>query len=123
MYASGECPRLHKLKQCSCVGEKVHTYPGLSVNITWAEQIGDYADYVLEHDLTGVFHVGSTDCVDYFGFEKAVCGKLGIPVPEFEREEMPENSFQAVVSIRRDIPKCLHITTEEILKRLSERDH
>ena len=118
-----ECPRLHKLKQCSCAGEKVHTYPGLSVNLTWAEQIGDYAGYILEHNLTGVFHVGSTDCVDYFEFEKDVCGKLGIPAPEFEKEEMPENSFQAVVSIRRDIPECLHITTEEILKRLSERDH
>jgi len=55
--------------------------------------------------------------------KKDVCGKLGIPVPEFEREEMPENSFQAVVSIRRDIPECLHITTEEILRRLSERNH
>lgn len=76
-----ECPRLHRLKECSCTGKSVHTFEGYTVNISLAEQIGWYARYVLEHDLTGIFHVGTKDTVDYFKYEKTLCKALGIQMP------------------------------------------
>lgn len=102
-----ECPRLRRLKESSCAGKTLQTYQGDAVNISLAEQIGWYARYVLDHDLTGVFHVGTTDTVDYFEFEKLICKTLDIRPPEFEIIEVGGNAVQAVVPAREEIPRKL----------------
>ncbi|MGN0984943.1 MAG: sugar nucleotide-binding protein [Candidatus Enterenecus sp.] len=116
-----ECPRLRRLKEGSRTGETVQTYQGDAVNISLAEQIGWYARYVLDHDLTGVFHVGTTDTVDYYEFEKMVCETLNIRLPEFEVTPIGGNAVQAVVPARREIPQNLQLTVAQVLQRLAEQ--
>ena len=84
-----DCPRIQALRAHSRNGELHRTCRGSTVNVTLARQIGDYARYVLDHNLCGVFHVGTTDMTDYFAFEQMVCKKLDIPLPTFgvERSE------------------------------------
>lgn len=116
---AAECPRLHRLKECSRTGKTVHTFEGYTVNISLAEQIGWYARYVLEHDLTGIFHVGTKDTVDYFKYEKTLCKALGIPMPEFEIETMENAVFQAVIPTRQEIPESLQMTVAQVLQALT----
>ena len=115
---SPDCPRIHALRTHSRNGELHHTYRGDAVNITLARQIGDYAKYVLDHDLRGVFHVGTTDMTDYFDFEKMVCDVLRIPLPEFETEEPEGQAYQAVLPARREIPDELQLTIAQVLAAL-----
>lgn len=112
------CPRLQVLEKASRTGTPIHTYQGDTVNISLSEQIGSYARYVLEHDLTGVFHVGTVDTVDYFTFEKMVCNALHIQMPEFEIETIEGVAFQAIIPTRQDIPKKLQMTVEQVLQAL-----
>lgn len=113
-----DCPRIRRLKASSRSGEPHHTIRGDAVNVVLARQIGDYAKYVLEHELRGIFHVGTTDTADYFAFEKMACDALGIPKPVFEIEETGMEAYQAVLPGRRDITDALQMTVAQVLESL-----
>ncbi len=113
------CPRIQQLVAHSHSGKPHCTYPGNMVNITYAKQIGIYAKYVLEHDLHGVFHVGTTDTVDYFDFEKMICETLGIKPPNFVAESVETKAFQAVIPGRKEIPNNLQMTVVQVLAALN----
>lgn len=93
------------------------------MNVTSSSQIGAYAAYVLTHDLKGIFHVGSTDTVDYFEFQKMVCDLLKIQYPAFALEDIPEKVYQAVISARTEIPDALQLTVMQVLETLKKTDY
>lgn len=121
MVWAPECPRLRRLEECSRTGKPVRTYRGIRVNISLAKQIGWYARYILDHDFTGVFHVGTMDTVDYFEFEKMVCDTMDIEPPEFVIETEESAAFQAVIPARNDIPNNLQMTVAQVLQALKEK--
>ena len=88
------------------------------MNVTLARQVGDFTKYVLDRLLRGVFHVGTTDMVDYFTFEKLVCKALGIREPAFEIAESGMETYQAALPARSEIPEALRPTVAEVLERL-----
>ena len=112
---SRECRRMDFIKECSANGKELKTYPGLMFTITLAEQIGDYVRYILDNELSGVFHVGSEDMVDYNGFECMVCDRLKIPYPTFDVEEVEQPAYQAFLPTIRDIPSSMRRTIADIL--------
>lgn len=113
-----DCPRIRLLEEHSRNGTPHHTWHGDAVNVVLAEQVGEYARYVLGHGLRGIFHVGTTDVVDYFTFEKMVCGALGIREPAFEIEETGTEAYQAVLPGRREIPETMRMTVVQVVERL-----
>ena len=117
---SADCPRVRLLRAHSRNGEPHHTYAGSMVNVAYAEQIGNYAKYTLEHDLSGIFHVGTTDMVDYRAFEEMVCEALRIKPPEFEFKTAAPTAFQAVIPTRREIPDDLQLTVAQVLVAMAQ---
>ena len=83
------CPRVRQLRHSSESGEPHPTYPGYTINVTLADQIGDYARYVLSRKLHGIFHVGTTDTVNYAAFEEMVSLRM----------DNGENRFGRIVQI------------------------
>lgn len=112
------CPRVALLKAHSLSREPHHTCRGNMVNITLARQIGAYARYVLNHDLHGIFHVGTQDTIDYYTFEQMVCEMLQIVPPEFAVEEAGTQAYQAVLPAREEIPSALQMTVHQVLAAL-----
>lgn len=115
---SFDCPRVQQLKLHSCSGAPHHTYPNYMINVTLAKQIGEYAKYVLDHNLHGIFHVGTTDMVNYFSFEKMVCETLKINLPQFVTETAAEKVFFAILPSRKEIPDNLQMTVSDVLAAL-----
>lgn len=113
-----ECPRIQQLRKYSSTGEPMVTYPKDYVNVTLTQQIADYAKYVLDHNLRGIFHVGSVDTVDYHEFQKMVCNLLKIKLPVFEPVDIPEKVYQAVIPTRKEIPDTLQLTVSQVLNAL-----
>ncbi len=115
---SVDCPRVQQLKLHSRNGEPHQTYPNYMINVTFAKQIGEYAKYVLAHNLHGIFHVGTTDTVSYFSFEQMVCEVLKIKIPQFVTETVPEEIFFAILPTRKEIPNNLQMTVSDVLSAL-----
>lgn len=116
-----DCPRIQMLREYSTSRKPLSTYPNDYVNVTLSSQVGAYAEYVLTHDLKGIFHVGSTDMVDYYEFQKMVCDLLQIQYPAFALEDIPEKVYQAVIPARTEIPDALQITVMQVLETLGGR--
>ena len=115
---SADCPRVQQLKLHSRNGEAYHTYPNYRINVTLAKQIGNYAKYVLDNDLYGIFHVGTIDTVNYFSFEKRVCESLKIEPPQFIAETEGGEAFLAILPARKEIPNNLQMTVSDVLSAL-----
>lgn len=114
-----ECPRVQQLKLHSR-SEKTHpTYPDYTINVTFAKQIGEYTRYVLDHDLCGIFHVGTTDTVNYASFEEMVCKALKIRPPQFAAEAETGKKFLAILPARREIPNDLQMTVSDVQAALN----
>lgn len=115
---SADCPRVRQLELHCRNGEAHHTYPDYMINVTFAKQIGEYAKYVLDNKLHGIFHVGTTDTVNYFSFEKMVCEALGIKQPQFVTETAKEEVSFAIPPSRKEIPDELQMTISDVLSAL-----
>ena len=114
-----DCPRVRQLKLHSRSEESHPTYPDYTINVTLAKQIGEYAGYVLGHDLCGIFHVGTTDTVNYASFEEMVCKALKIRPPQFAAEAGDEKMIFAILPARKEIPDDLQITVSDVLAALN----
>lgn len=115
------CPRIQQLKADSQSGTPHRTYANDRVNVVYSRQIGVWAQYVLERNLHGVFHVGTVDMVDYYAFERMVCDALSIKQPEFEITQANPAAFQAVLPSRSEIPDALQMTVRQVLAALGGR--
>lgn len=106
------------MKRHSCNKEPYHTYPNYRINVTYARQIGNYAKYVLDNDLHGIFHVGTTDTIHCVSFEKMICEALKIELPQFVAETEGEEVFFAIFPSRKEIPDDLQMTVSDVLSTL-----
>lgn len=111
-----DCPRIQMLREYSASRKPLPTYPNDYVNVTLTTQVGACAAYVLTHDLKGIFHIGSTDTVDYNEFQKKVCDLLKIQYPAFVPQDIPEKVYQAVIPARKEIPDTLQLTVSKVLE-------
>ncbi len=116
-----DCPRIQLLREHSAGREPLAAYPNDHVNVTLTDQVGACAKYVLDHDLKGIFHIGSRDTVDYYEFQKMVCDQLEIPYPVFELEHSPDKVYQAVIPARAEIPDALQLTVLQVLQALRQK--
>ena len=115
---SVDCPRVQQLKLHSRNKEPYRTYPNYRINVTLAKQIGNYAKYILDNNLHGIFHVGTIDTVNYFSFEKMVCETLKIDMPQFVTETEDKEVCFAILSARKEIPNNLQMTVTDVLSTL-----
>lgn len=116
---SADCPRVQQLKLHSRNKEPHRTYPNYRINVTFAKQIGNYAKYVLDNNLCGIFHVGTTDTVNYFSFEKMVCETLKIAPPQFVAETGDDEVSFAILPTRKEIPNDLQMTVSDVLSSIN----
>lgn len=115
---SADCPRVQQLKLHSDNKETHRTYPNYRINVTFTKQIGNYAKYVLDNNLHGIFHVGTTDTANYYSFEKMVCGALKIDLPQFVAETEGSEVCFAILPTRKDIPNDLQMTVSDVLSNI-----
>lgn len=113
-----DCPRIQQLKLHSQSKEPYHIYPNYRINVTPAEQIGKYAKYVLDNNMRGIFHVGTTDIINSFSFEKMICETLKIQPPQFVAEPEDNEVFFAILPARKEIPDDLQMTVSDLLSTL-----
>lgn len=109
------CPRIKAL----CTAKTVSACTNIKINLASDIQIADYVQWMLENKRTGIFHIGTTDSMDYLSIQKLACKKLGIPEPQFQVESCKTQEYQAVFSKRPDMAALRQWTIEDVMNTLS----
>ncbi len=115
-----DCPRLRVLIKSTHEGTPLQTYENLSVNYTTDAQIARWTAFILEHDLRGVFHVGTQDISDYTEFLDRLAAQLDLPQPIYTVEQNKVAAYQAVLPGRSEIPAELQLSVQNVLYDLSK---
>ncbi len=116
-----DCPRLSAMKAMAKNGQAIHVYENDFLNYTLDSQIADCVQEILQKDLRGVFHVGTSDMCSHAEFRRKIAKQLHL-APLFEAERSEENAFQAVLTARSDLPAAQYFTIDMLLDRLFQSE-
>lgn len=116
-----DCPRLRKLAADIKSHGKIISWENIYVNYTLDIQIAQYIQYIIEHNLTGIFHIGSRDLYDYTRFQKDLAARLSLGSPDFDIQTLPQKEYQAVLTSRNDIPEELSLSVGDIMEYLAKQ--
>jgi dTDP-4-dehydrorhamnose reductase len=78
-------PRVKEIKQALHEKEPIEVFPNLIVNVTHDDRLSQQVHYIINRDLSGVFHLGSKDLVLHEEFIKDLIQKLGNYHPRLKR--------------------------------------
>lgn len=114
------CRRSEQVLACMKAGLSVPTYENIEFNYTPVIQVAEWLWYILEHGLSGIFHVGTKDTCGYTEFLQQLVNSLMLPEPEYAVEYIQEKSYQAVIPGREEIPDTMQITIKDAVLYLQK---
>lgn len=109
------CPRIKQLIAYKEQGKSLQMWDNLMMNYATPTQIANSISYIIEINLTGIFHVGTKDMMKYWDFYKEVMRRLHLAAPEIAMEHLDKTYYQAVLPTRTDLPEELQMTVENVL--------
>lgn len=114
------CRRTTKLLEQSRNKEPIEIYENVKFNYTPVIQIAQWIEYLLEHDMSGIYHVGTKDTCSYAAFTKQLLNELHLPEPIFDGKVENSDLYQAVISERDEIPEELQYTIKNCIDYLND---
>lgn len=117
-----ESPRLRSLQQSIHTKQAIEVYRNLECNNLLDSQLAKQLDYIIQNELTGIFHLGARDMMSHEAFYKKVVSRMSHSNVHFSESNF-ENNLQTyyfgLQSIRTDIPESLHQTNLEIISHIT----
>lgn len=111
-------PRLNKILEQIRNENTVTLWSNLYSNNTSDEQIVDYIRLILKNDLNGIFHIGTTETIDYKDFVLRIISISGLKRPKIIEENFKQRCYMAVLSSRNDYNDNLDMTNEELIRNM-----
>lgn len=111
-------PRMVDLRQADQDGTAVCVYKNVSINFTTDRQVAEWAAYILEKGLYGIFHTGTRDECTHGAFRMRLAGRLGLRNIQWEEDSLV--GCQSVLPGRPEIPERLQDTVDGVLQWLAE---
>lgn len=116
------CPRILQLIHDMKEHLPIQTYENLYLNYTTDQQIAEWIHYIIQNDLRGIFHIGSSDICEYHQFQEQLRQALGLLDPVYQVEPSEVKLYQAVLPNRREIPESMQMTIQDMIDELA-REH
>ena len=108
-------PRLREVKSGCDIG-KLKIYTDFYSNHVSDMQIAQMIQWIIKEDKIGIFHVGTSDVINYQCFIERLITTMGMKFPKFVYQKTPKT--MAVLSSRKDIPNELMWTTGKLIQYL-----
>lgn len=107
--------RMRQVKD-GCEAGTLDVYKNFICNYVTDAQIADYAEWILRENQKGIFHIGTTDVMEYEAFVLGLIKRLGRECPMLRY--MDGAGVMAVLSRREDIPHRLKWNVENAIEYL-----
>lgn len=100
--------------------EKIDAYTNLYINNNTDEMLAKQICYIIENDLKGIFHLGSSEVINYYEFVKKIITNLGYKDAKFNEETIPgEKHYQAVLPTIEEFPKEFMFSNEYVINHIT----
>ena len=91
-------------------------FPNLIINGTNDDKLTQQIHYLINHNKSGVFHLGSVDLIHHEDFIKEIVDRLGHYNPIYKRVfTSNEDRYLAVLPKINPLPQNLQFTCQEII--------
>ncbi|MGJ8731741.1 MAG: sugar nucleotide-binding protein [Cellulophaga sp.] len=116
MVFGNNSPRIKEIKTLLHNKEAIEVFPNLIFNVTHIDKVTQQIHYIINHDKTGVFHLGSSDLVHHEDFIKEIITKIGLYNPIYKRVYASnEDRYLAVLPKSNKLPKHLRTTYQDTI--------
>ncbi len=115
-----DSPRLNNIITALKNNEKIDVYTNLYLNNNTDEMLARQIYYIIENDLKGIFHLGSSEVINHYEFIKKVTIKLGYEDTKFNEEELSgEKYYLAVLPTIEELPTDFIFSNEYVINHMT----
>lgn len=109
-------PRVKEIKKHILENEPVEVFPNLILNVTNDDKLTQQVHYLINHNKSGVFHLGCKDLVHHEEFIKELVERIGNFNPIYKRVfTTNEDRYLAVLPKDNKLPKNLQFSYQDII--------
>ena len=113
-------PRLKAVKD-GCEKGQLEVYTNFFSNHVSDMQIAQAIQWIIREDKDGIFHIGTSDVVNYQYFTEQLITEMNLNPPEFVYRKNP--GTMALLSSRTDIPDRLGLSSQMLIRYLCSRTY
>jgi dTDP-4-dehydrorhamnose reductase len=116
MVFGNSSPRIKEIKRFILENEPIEVFPNLILNVTNDDKLTQQIHYLINHDKSGIYHLGSSDLVHHEDFIKEVVERIGNFNPIYKRVfTTNEDRYLAVLPKDNKLPKNLQVSYQDII--------
>ncbi len=116
MVLGVNAPRLFQLKQAIKHRAAFEVFPNLIISVTTADKIAQQVHYIINKELSGIFHLSTKDVIHHEDLFKEISEKLSDNMPIFKSVySSNEDKYLAILPKKNKLPKNYRITVAEVI--------
>lgn len=116
MVFGNNSPRVREIKAQLDNNAPIEVFPNLIVNVTNDFRLTQQIHYLINRDLTGIYHLGSSDLIQHEEFIKELIKRMGNYHPVLKRVYTTnEDRYLAALPKDNQLPENLRVGYQEVL--------
>ena len=120
MIFGNQSPRIKEIDQAINETKPIEVFPNTIINVNSDIKLSQQIHYIINQQLTGVFHLGSSDLIHHFDFIKLLIQKRYHKTAVYKQVYTTNNMrYLAVLSKENKLPSNLLFSYTEILDDLT----
>lgn len=117
MLYGANSPRVEELKILHNLNEAIEVFPNVVTNATTVNRFTQQIHYLINRDLNGVYHLGSSDLIHHSELIEDICRELKLNNPLYKSVyDSNDDRFLALLPKDNLLPKNLQITIQDVVK-------
>ncbi|MCT8340186.1 sugar nucleotide-binding protein [Flavobacteriaceae bacterium TK19130] len=110
-------PSMMQLRQAIRHQATYEVFPNKAISVTIPQKIAQQLHYIINQELTGYFHLASSDMVHHEDFLREICEKLGDEMPIFKSVfTRNEDEYDAILPKYQLLPETYSITVSAVVE-------
>lgn len=116
MVFGNSSPRIKEIREALHLEAAIEVFPNLVVNVTTADKVCQQLHYIINRNLNGIYHLGSSDLVHHEDFITEICNHLSTKKPLLKRVYTTNHDrYLAVLPKHNLLPENLYFTYQEVI--------
>jgi len=110
-------PRLKEIFTLYDLNEPIDVFPNVIINATTVDKFSQQVHYIINQNLSGVFHLGSSDVIHHKDLIKDICDINEIDDPIFKNNYQSNlDRYLALLPKHNKLPKNYNILIEDVVQ-------